>query len=185
MWNCGLSTGQSMVSRAACMMNRNRAGPSQAPCLTPMLLGTLVSVLPTLNFMLAPVCNRITMLMKCSGSPNFLRISHSAVRLTVSNAFTRSTKSVGGEVVLLALAECNNYAEAAINGAALSLASEAGLLLELSSPSFSWTKFRRATITHESIFDAMSNKQIALQFLHCARSPFFGRSFMRATRHSS
>ncbi len=93
-WNCGLSTGQSMVSRAACMMNRNRAGPSesQAPCLTPMLLGTLVSVLPTLNFMLVPVCNRTTMLMKCSGSPNFLRISHSAVRLTVSNAFTRSTK---------------------------------------------------------------------------------------------
>ncbi len=92
-WNGGLSTGQSMVSRAACMMNRNRAGPLQAHCLTPMLLGTLVSVLPTLNFMLAPVCNRITMLMKCSGSQTSSgSASDSAVRLTVSNSFTRSTK---------------------------------------------------------------------------------------------
>ncbi len=48
----------------------------------------------------------------------------------------------------------------------------------------SWTKFIRATMTHESIFDAMSNKQIALQFLHCARSPFFS-CMQRATHRNA
>jgi hypothetical protein len=88
-------------------------------------------------------------------------------------------EGVGGEVVLLALAECEGRAEAAINGAAL--ASEAGLLLE---PLLLLDKVQMSHDYAREYLRCDVHKQIALQFLHCARSPFFGRSFMRATSHS-
>ena len=81
-------------SSAACITNRKRKGERLSPCLTPTRLRNSCICLPDLNFIITGLYRWWMMLIRCSGKLNLSNIFICMPQFTVSNAFTRSTKTI-------------------------------------------------------------------------------------------
>mmetsp|Transcript_39565 Transcript_39565/g.77983 ORF Transcript_39565/g.77983 Transcript_39565/m.77983 type:complete len:345 (-) Transcript_39565:1632-2666(-) len=179
--NSGLATGHTMVSIAACMMNRKSTGPSHEPCRTPMELSTSESTSPIFTLITAFSWSRMMMFTKWSGRPKRRNIANSASRGTVSNAFTRSMNSAHVPR-LCSLRFCSPMIVA--KSPSIVPRSERKPTCA-SMPSSSMTSCILRTIIDDRSLDATSRRQIPRQFLHSDKSPFLGRSTRRAAHHSS